>query len=140
MPNVFHEDLLPKGPFSFIVHLFDQLLVGRCPSGKLEGRLLQAIEQDELLEGHFFDGTTEIFVSRVGGQLIAYEPIVVKPPGNGEYDVIERSYALESAPYNTVGRGVAKYNKLTVRERIGYEDHLAYVQCTMLCSLEERYE
>lgn len=135
-PLAFRREFLPKGSFSFIVHLFDRLLVGISHPGQEDGRLLRALERDEVLEGHFFDGSMEIYVSRVNGELTAYEPIVVKEPGNGEYDVIERSYELEEAPYNMAGEGKSKYNRLVVRERIAYEDDLAYVKYAMLCRLE----
>lgn len=139
-PRAFSKELLPKGSFSFIVHLFDRVLIGTCESGQEDARLFRAIEQDEILEGHFFDGSLELFAARENGILKAYEPIRIKEPGNGEYDVVERCYELEAAPYNTVGEGGAQYNCLTVREQIDYEDDLAYVKYTMLYRLERREE
>ncbi|MMZ60151.1 hypothetical protein D1872_222260 [compost metagenome] len=134
--QAFDKKLLPKEPFSFIVHLFDRLLLGTTDDKATYSELIHALDADEVLEGHIFDGQMELYVAREDGQLVAYEPIVVKEE-DAEYDVIQRSYALEQAPYNTIGAGGAKYTKLNVRERIAYEDDLAYVERTMLCGLEK---
>lgn len=133
--QAFEKKLLPKEPFSFIVHLFDRLVLGTTDDKATYSELILALDADDVLEGHFFDGQMELYVAREDGQLVSYEPIVIKEVA--EYDVIQRSYALEQAPYNTIGAGGAKYTRLNVRERIAYEDDLAYVECTMLCSLEK---
>ncbi|WP_059050898.1 hypothetical protein [Paenibacillus senegalimassiliensis] len=133
----FDNKLLPDQPYSFIVHLFDRLLLGTTHDEREYSELLRALDEDRVLEGHFFDGTQEIYIARQDGQLIAYEPIVVDKTEDAEHAVIQRSYELEQAPYNTVGAGKARYTGLTVRERIAYEDDLAYVERTMLCCLEK---
>lgn len=133
----FDNKLLPEKPFSFIVHLFDRLLIGTTYDESEYGKLVQALDEDVVLEGHFFDGKQELYVARENGQLIAYEPIIVEGAGDAEHPVIQRSYELEQAPYNTAGAVKARYTRLIVRERIAYEDDLAYVERTMLCSLEK---
>ncbi|SDD50270.1 hypothetical protein SAMN05428987_5018 [Paenibacillus sp. CF095] len=134
MRAAFDIKLMPEKPFSFIVHLFDRILLGTTNDEREYGKLVQALDEDMVLEGHFFDGKKELYVAREDGQLVAYEPIIV---GDEESTVIQRSYELEQAPYNTTGSGKARYTKLTVCERIAYEDDLAYVELTMLYSLEK---
>ncbi|MGE6575891.1 hypothetical protein ACQKFM_13275 [Paenibacillus xylanexedens] len=133
----FDNKLLPEKPFSFIVHLFDRLLIGTTDDESEYGKLVRALNEDMVLEGHFFDGEKELYVAREEGQLVAYEPIIVEETEEAEHAVIQRSYELEQAPYNTARAGKARYTRLTIRERIAYEDDLAYVERTMLCSLEK---
>ncbi|MEK4529888.1 hypothetical protein NST38_31265 [Paenibacillus sp. FSL H8-0104] len=133
----FDMKLFPEKPFSFIVHLFDQVLLGRTDDESEYSKLLQALDKDMVLEGHFFDGKQELFVTREDGQLVAYEPIIVEATEDAESTIIQRSYELERAPYNIEGAGKTRYTQLTVLERISYEDDLAYVERTMLFSLEK---
>lgn len=141
MPHAFDKDLLPGGEFSFIVHLFDRVLLGTSEE-EVYRDLRRALEQDEVLEGHFFNGTMEIYASRMDGQLVVYEPIIVGSTGveDEEHAVIERSYELDLAPNNTAGTDRTKYNKLVVREQIAYENDLAYVERAMLLRLEKEDE
>ncbi|KAA9004871.1 hypothetical protein F4V43_09570 [Paenibacillus spiritus] len=139
MMRAFNINMLPEGDFDFIVHLFDRILLGSTTDTKVYNDLCLALERDELLEGHFFDRKMEIYASRVNGQLMVYEPIVV---GSGKTDgkdqiVIPRCYELEHAPYNDGGSNRPKYRRLFVRELIDFMDDLAYVKCAMLYRLEK---
>ncbi|MRN53120.1 hypothetical protein [Paenibacillus monticola] len=127
--NLFKLSELPMEQFSFIVHLFDRILVGKVDDLQYR-ELVLALERDEVLEAHFFNKEQEVFAARVKRQLVAYRPLLPLEVVDPTMEILTRCYEIEDNKYS--------YNTLIVKEYIDYEDDLAYVKQTMLYDLEMR--
>lgn len=127
------ENATENQAYFFIAHLFDRLLVGKQNSSQYK-ELREALNNDQVLEVHFFNGNKEIFASRIGNRLMAYEPLIHSTdPGNEQ--VVERAYRLEK---EITIDGVL-YDTLVVKDYIEYDEHHhAYVEKTVLYGLEAR--
>ncbi|QDR78908.1 hypothetical protein [Sporomusa termitida] len=118
--------------YYFIAHTLDCVLLGR-PGESDHRRLLAAIQNGTLLEAHFFNAAGEIFVTRSQDRLVQYEPLLHDRNGFAAGEVIAREYELEEKFRQQSG-----YHSLTVKEYIKYdEDHLAYVEKTVLFTLNK---
>lgn len=121
--------------YYFIAHLFSRVLIGDKYSPSHE-QLVKAIENDEVLEVHFFNPQKEICASRIEDTLMLYEPLEHVEPEDEE-NVILRSYKLEKKFMCETG-----YNTLEVKEYIKFDenDHLAYTDRTVLYRLTKKGE
>lgn len=126
--NRFELSELDIYDFYFIAHLFDRVLLGKNNEPPYH-ELVKALCEDRVLEAHFFNKDKEIYASRINHQLVAYKPLFHLK--EEDKDVVTRSYKIE-------GNKSDRYNTLTVKEYVGYEDHLAYVKQTILYELEKR--
>lgn len=123
--------------YFFIAHLFDRVLIGE-KGDKVHKHLEYAIENDNVLEVHFFNKIKEIFaIRREDGQLMAYNDLL----HNDDYleNIIERSYKLDKVVKDNNGK--VKYNILNVKEYIDFDENdMAYIDKTILYSLEKGEE
>ena len=127
------ETLLQDSSFTkkyyYIAHLLDRVLLGKEKEGS-HNTLVQAARDGQVLELHLFNEEKEIFISRVDGKFIKYNPLF------HEYEqqkrrVITRCYEL--MPSLLKANGVANYSGLEVKEYVSYdENHMAYVEKTVL--------
>lgn len=132
----FQLEDLSMDQFYYIVHLLDKVLVGEfsikdTASVKQFTDVKGAIENDTVLEAHFFNSDQEIFVAQVEGELMMYAPLVHKQDTENS---IDRFYELEHLHNKSKWM---PYKALHVKEYISYDEqtHLAYIDKTILVSL-----
>lgn len=131
----FDINTLGMTDYYFIANLLDRVLVGRVNEDPHK-LLLDAIRRDTVLEAHFFNEEKEIFVTRLQDGLVAYAPLEHKEQDD---KIITSSYQLEEK-FRQQG-GENSYDVLEVKEYINYdEDHLAYVEKTVLYRLKKAGE
>ncbi|MFD3270337.1 hypothetical protein ACE3MS_09415 [Paenibacillus dendritiformis] len=134
------EKQLGGGEYFVIAHLLDEVLIG--DESVHREKLQKAVNENTLLEAHFFNEDKEIFVSKLDQQLMMYQPLEHDHKSHEENEIVTkivRSYNLDQSTVNQEQNHVkaAPYRALEVVEYLKYdkESHLAYVDKTVLYRL-----
>lgn len=130
---------LDGGEYFVIAHLLSQVLIGRERDHRKV--LQEAMDENALLEAHFFNKDKEIFISQLDRQLVMYEPMEHDHSVSNKLKIV-RSYKLEQSIVNQKRddmEEVRPYKAVEVIEYLKHDDenHLAYVDKTVLYRLTE---
>ncbi|MCM3341559.1 hypothetical protein M3650_23685 [Paenibacillus sp. MER TA 81-3] len=130
---------LDGGEYFVIAHLLSQVLIGREHDHRKA--LQEAMDENALLEAHFFNKDKEIFISQLERQLAMYEPLEHDHAVSDEWKII-RSYKLDQSIVNQKrdnAEEVKVYKAVEVIEYMKHDtdSHLAYVDKTVLYRLTE---
>ena len=130
---------LDGGEYFVIAHLLSQVLIGRERDHRKV--LQEAMDENALLEAHFFNKDREIFISQLDQQLVMYEPLEHDHAVSDELKIV-RAYKLDQSIANQKRddmEGLGPYKAVEVIEYLKHDDesHLAYVEKTVLYRLTE---
>jgi len=135
--------------YFFIAHLFDRILIGK-EGMSVHDILIEAINQDSILEVHFFNEEKEIYAARIDDKLVVYDTLMHQKElkkstqsssssdseSELEEDVIIRSYLLDKEVKDQ--KGTVIYDILQVKEYINYDEGCqAYIDKTVLYRLKK---